>query len=459
MAKKVYKPTDTNTINSVAFNWNSFVHDVVNGKYILVLGSEIMLSKDTNKECNGDSSTLVLNDVKEALIAEGNLSKEKQLENFSHLACSHSNIDNHIRESVNQRLEFLVDEMEPLLVELIKTKHFRVVLTTTFDPYINELMESVWGKGNVRIMSIYNKVQDGNFDFPEYVHDDITNPVQPTVYYIFGKAFNIEEKPRFVVSDNDAIEVISKWMGKGAPEKFLEYIRSKRMLALGCEFDDWFFRFFWYSLHGSVNNLTKGEVAISYNPCSEIDKKLKSYLDGQRIFFSPDARLFLKEAMLHFNEYDAFEQVINKRQEGEIFLSYAFEDADIVKKLFFRLQESGLKVWLDNRELKGADDYEKKIPVAISRCRVFMPILSGQTQKDIAENNWRYYKDVEWVTAQQEYNSNPDRIIVLPVRLLGYDTRNFTNKAALPSCMQKTVFDMAISSSDELVTRINELIK
>lgn len=456
MAKKISKPTDTDITCSSSFSMDSFIHDIVNGNYVLVLGSEVMLKKEI---CNGDSTSMLLNDVKDALIEKGVLSENNSIESFNQLANSHTNLDTHVRDSVNKRLDFLTEEMDSSLKALLHTKMFRVVLTTTIDPYVLQLMEEVWGKGNVDVKSINDKQCDNGYDFTEYIQDDTVHRIKPTLYYIFGKAFPLENHQRFVVSDNDAIEVISKWLSKEAPLKFLSYIRSKRMLALGCKFDDWFFRFFWYSLHGSVQDLKKGEVAISCNPQSEIDAKLKSYLVSQHIYFRPDARKFMDEVIEAWGKYDLKKHILEKRTEGEVFLSYANEDFDIVSKLFFRLHSQGIKVWFDNKSLEEGDNYKNKIPEAINRCKLFIPILSSQTESDITNGNWRYYKDIEWATAQQRHNVYDCSFKVLPVRLVGFDFRKEANISALPECMNVTMFDMTKQTSDELITHINKLLK
>ncbi|MCH5175215.1 MAG: hypothetical protein J1F40_04960 [Prevotellaceae bacterium] len=57
--KKATKPG----ISSVEsqFNWDRFVKDCVNNKYVLVIGNEAVLNKDKNQEANGDSSKLLFN--------------------------------------------------------------------------------------------------------------------------------------------------------------------------------------------------------------------------------------------------------------------------------------------------------------------------------------------------------------------------------------------------------------
>lgn len=453
MAKRIYKPNDMQLQENCNFNWESIIHNVTNGQYVLVLGSEVMLSRNIEEKAAGDSEKLIFNYFNESLAEKG---FKYPCSNFNELSYSMKDIDSQIKRTISE-LDFEYNEIEPSLQKLMETKLFRVVLTTTFDPYALVLMENVWGKGNVRVMNINSLNGDEAADFDQYVIDDTANPLPPTLYYLFGKAFPKESSSRFVVTDNDAIETMSKWMSNDAPQRFLSYIRSKHMLALGCKFDDWLFRFFWYSLRGSINDFRKGEVAISLDKDSEVDRKLMNYFKSEKIHFLPDARDFMWQMNERLGEYNIKKEVLSKRKSKGVFISYAHEDFGIVSRIFFYLQKSGIDVWFDDKNLQSGDKYDMEIRDKIHSCKIFMPILSPQIQKDIIEGNERYYKDVEWNEAQAAMNINSD-IATIPVRLVGYDVRSQICKEKLPDYMNVTVFDVEKSSLSELVNLINALL-
>ena len=55
---------------------------------------------------------------------------------------------------------------------------------------------------------------------------------------------------------------------KNAPSNFLKNIRPKGVVSLGCKFDDWLFRFFWYILRKDINHIDstlKDAVAVSFS--------------------------------------------------------------------------------------------------------------------------------------------------------------------------------------------------
>jgi hypothetical protein len=65
-----------------------------------------------------------------------------------------------------------------------------------------------------------------------------------------------------------------------------------------------------------------------------------------------------------------------------VFVSYASEDADAVRRLVQSLAAVGFgDVWLDKRKLIAGDDWSDHIDEAIEQCDFFMPVLSRQADQ------------------------------------------------------------------------------
>lgn len=459
MAKKPNKPTDKKLIHS-DFIWDSFIESIVKGEYILVIGSQVVLSKENESvaSSNGDSMQLVFNYVKEHLIEKGEITEGNPSQNFTELSTSrYSRIDVNepIREVIEQQIEVVREEIEPQLMAFIEKKLFRVVLTTTFDPYIEYCMRKVWGD-ELRVMNIYAEPSSMDFDFTYPYKDELNNSIPPTLYYVFGKAMDLKRR-KFVATDNDAIEVMSKWLGPAAPKNILSYVQSKRILALGCKLDDWLFRFFWYMLKGDIKNLSEGEVVISLEN-NETDLKLKKYLEFSKIYSESDARSFIGNALLQLNNYKDKEdgRIKDMRKQKGVFLSYPYEDRNIVKLLYYKLVENGIPVWFDERNLKGGDKYDDIIPEAIEGCPVFIPILSAQVKKDLMEGKERYYNGIEWKAIQMLCKNNLGRRVIIPVCIGGYDERSEYHNKLIPDEFKKTVVNLDKQSTvAELISLIN----
>jgi hypothetical protein len=64
-----------------------------------------------------------------------------------------------------------------------------------------------------------------------------------------------------------------------------------------------------------------------------------------------------------------------------IFISYAREDKRFANKLAKSLRDAGAKVWIDEKDIRGGDDYVKKITAAIEEHKEFLIILTPAAVK------------------------------------------------------------------------------
>jgi TolB-like protein len=66
---------------------------------------------------------------------------------------------------------------------------------------------------------------------------------------------------------------------------------------------------------------------------------------------------------------------------GAVFLSYASQDADAAWRICDALRASGIEVWFDQSELRGGDAWDRKIRDQIRNCRLFIPVISANTER------------------------------------------------------------------------------
>ena len=470
--KKATKPRETGRVNNV-FTWDRFVKDCARSKYVLVIGNEAILNKSMNITSKGDSQKWLFDATRDYLSREEKVNTES--EDFTQL----SKIIRDLRQSVlntlgefdfgeDQRnekefMEFydanIKNDIEPELLRLLGTRCFRVILTTTIDPYLECTMRYIWGAKGFRVLNIYGE----NKDFLPYeLEFDEFNEIKPTLYYVFGKADLYNQINKFVLSENDAMSVIPKWFSAERPKELLKYIQGEGMkiLSIGCKFDNWLFRFFWFILRGDVSNLSNGQVAVEF---SKEDEKLKRYLEHENVKLFPDARQFMGEAYFNLDSALRLEN-LPRKQEG-IFISYAHEDKYIARPLFDRLREEGFPVWIDEKGLEPSDEYDKRIRTAINSCRVFMPLLSSQVRDDLENGIDRYYWRKEWNWAQIRYEDerqidthHSKKMKVLPVIIGDYQVRDKVHEKTLPCIKEATAHEISKSSFCELVKTINKII-
>jgi len=63
-----------------------------------------------------------------------------------------------------------------------------------------------------------------------------------------------------------------------------------------------------------------------------------------------------------------------------VFLSYASQDAHAAQQLCEALRAAGVEVWFDRSELRGGDAWDRQIHERIRDCRLFVAIISAQTE-------------------------------------------------------------------------------
>lgn len=63
-----------------------------------------------------------------------------------------------------------------------------------------------------------------------------------------------------------------------------------------------------------------------------------------------------------------------------VFLSYAHEDADAVRRIAEELRAAGIEVWFDQSELRGGEAWDASIRRKIAECALFIPVISAATQ-------------------------------------------------------------------------------
>jgi len=94
-----------------------------------------------------------------------------------------------------------------------------------------------------------------------------------------------------------------------------------------------------------------------------------------------------------------------------IFISYASQDAAAAQRLSEALTAAGLRVWLDQSELRGGDAWDASIRRQIGDCALFMPLVSANTNA-----RGEGYFRLEWQLAvERSIRIADDQPFLLPV--------------------------------------------
>ena len=437
MGRKPKDPNGTQKALGGGFNEQAFVDGVFNNEYILVVGSGVVLNRNRFPATNGDINRYIINEI--------NSDCHKEQANF----IDYQNFTDIVRGTPLDKqdpiyslladgLDYELDDISPELTQLLRSKLFKFVLTTTIDGYMEALLRDIWGD-ELRIVNISEN--QSLKDFQSALESSRVNKYeQPTLFYVFGKVVKGREKPKgFMETDVDAIRYIEKWIKDLDNRHIVPFLKKKRMLALGCKYDDWYFRFFWYILTRGFNDteregakdsdgsiITRDNLATLFSPDDPSDRQLKEYLCRRGVCLHDDVWEFMSHiyTLLTSTEPDSpfRKMILDKRREGEIFISYKSSDVLYASELFCKLaREKKLNVWFDNVKLKAGDNYTADIREAIQETKVFIPILSPAVSKELEEKGERidtFYSE-EWHLASEN-----SQLTVLPVAIGGYNLRS-----------------------------------
>lgn len=398
------------------FNLEKLLKDIFNDKYALVVGNEIIL--DSRIEPTGDVTEYILRRVNEEFNAS--------YASYSEIALDKSERINPVRLLFHEDdFKFSADDVSIELRKLLETKLFTTILTTSTTGYLEALLREIW-KDELRVVNIYEKDSIDSFQRVKKTYRKNQEYRQPTLVYVFGK---LEEDltKKYIRTDTDAIRLIEKWMRMDVEEhnELLQFIRSKRLLALGCKYDDWYFRFLWYVLTGDVdseNFMGHGEVAFELNSDERSELSLQCFLNRTNICVLGDARAFLKtitDALTEESDNNFIKLQIEKsRRRNGVFISYCSKDKLIACQLYYKLLENKYDVWIDKSRLYGGDDYEKEIAEAINSAKVIIILLSPAIANDLTNKDIAHYYNKEWQMAKQLENK-----IIIPVVCNGYSVQ------------------------------------
>lgn len=131
----------------------------------------------------------------------------------------------------------------------------------------------------------------------------------------------------------------------------------------------------------------------------------------------------------------------------DVFISHATEDKDsIVRPLAHELQNSGLRVWYDEFELKLGDSLRRKIDAGLANSKFGIVVLSHQFFK----KNWSQYELDGLVTREMTGEQ-----IILPI------WHNISKQEVIsysPSLADKLARSTATHTVEEIAIEIIELI-
>lgn len=383
--------------DKVEENWNVLFDQIVKGNVIPVIGPELV-------ELGGKTSVQQIIDVfsEECGIDCGEKDSFSQLvyDDKFQIEFKDEEIHKLIRENIKNIIDNCSEESDNIILrKFLSIKYFPFVITTLFDPIVENIMRELHGD-KLRILCFRN---DPN------KNDDLFNSEEtksPTLYYMFGKADGFSDS--FVVTDSDMLRFSRAWMlpadsaTKAKPSVLSSVLSKRYLLVLGYDYQDWLFRFFWYAMKSeSLGQEKTGMLAHSHD-----DQGLIEFLTRAKAFtqVEPDMNKFVDKLNEGIQRAEAKlmkdtpQQDIVPEHGTDVFISYSRGDKEIVEELFSVLISKGLHVWYDKQSMYKGLDFLNQIENAVKRSSFFVPIFTDTIIKQADKEHpyrleWKYATD------------------------------------------------------------------
>lgn len=309
------------------------------------------------------------------------------------------------------------------LWKLTRIKSFDMFITTVYDNFLADTIKTI---RSIHTHIRYYTVHEKNLNLlTNDLFASFKDSRSTLVYQIFGNMDNCME-PAY--TERDILENIVQFqieMANNTQNSLFMKLRSSSLLFLGCEFDDWLFRFFIRTVANKPYELPFKKQKLNFvvddfvrnkkDPFQELPGFLKNYT--VELFHSSQVSDFV-DMLLKRVEKNQPEEIIHFSDfPGDVFISFEGTDRPAARRLTENLRSDGFDVWLDEREFKGGDAVDETIIKAINKCKIFIPLVSKNSQKIQTEDGKLKYHQQEWHQVYTNKTSSKKGIKIIPLKI------------------------------------------
>ena len=395
---------DDRVIQSI---WDDLLEFVEDGKVIPIIGAELL-------EVEHEGSRVPLYTVVARKVAERLLPGEAVPADttLNDVVCRYT-ATGRPREDVYPKIRSIMRETQfktpEVLRKLARITPFNLFVTLTFDSLLAAAINEVRFGG--RPGTIELAYAPGDFQDLETPRRGLR---QPVVYHLFGK---VSAAPDYVITDECILEFLHGI--QSAPRRanlLFDELRANHLLFLGCNFADWFARFF--------IRIAKSDQLSKPRPATEVLVDSAVPGDGPLVVFlehfSRRTRMLPGTAADFVTELEArylrraasaapaaagltasgtgggAGAAQDPMRRGSVFISYASEDYEAARTLHESLDAAGIESWFDKERLGSGDAFAQRIRSSINNCACFVPLISANTSgrlEGFFRREWYWARD------------------------------------------------------------------
>lgn len=396
--------------------WEELINQIEEGRVIPVIGPDLLTEQPDGRNLH---QCLV-----DGLARWGEVTSSPK--SFSQLLYDRSFQTTMTKSKLNRdTIYWMIDSQvkkmrvtpHPLLKRLLNTKRFPFVITTSFTPVVEDCMKAIYGAESVRSLQFNNDSQRSM----RVGFGDIQNEQEmmvPTVFYMFGKVSS--EPHRYVVTDMDMLEFCRTWMsGLGIPRNLSESLGKRYLLFLGGSYNDWLFRFIWFSMRrSSLERRQNASMFVVPENKSAEEDSFEDFLDRLETFTQHDPDHVIREIETRLASRMDSGSSLKDSSRTDVFISYSRKDSAVAFALYKELQCRGLKVWFDLDSIGKGENWQLSIERGIHNTSLFVPLLTRNVSSEyLSPHEYR----VEWDLASSIQSRLGGRGFIIPIAEAGFD--------------------------------------
>ncbi|MGE5342342.1 MAG: toll/interleukin-1 receptor domain-containing protein [Candidatus Omnitrophota bacterium] len=318
-------------------------------------------------------------------------------------------------------LKTVIPVPESPLWKIARIRSFPLIITTTHDEFLEQVLAGVRDYPTTAVH--YTVADKSRHGLNASLFQDLKEGKRSLVYHIYGTAEH-SVAPSYTEKDIlETVVTLQKDIEMEPENPFFQELKNSSLLFIGCGYDDWLFRFFIramtnkpYECHSrSQSRSFIGDDFEAFH-CGGLPGFLKAH--AAEVYYSGGNTGFVDELFHRLSEKYPQKVIEPDRFPRHVMISFHGKDRDAARQLATNLSADGIQAWLDERELRIGNEVNEEIIRAISRCAVFIPILS-QNARELHSADGRsvkyHIREWEWGFGQYTKGQNPRRI--MPVKI------------------------------------------
>jgi hypothetical protein len=450
-------------------DWQSLIKDLTAGKVIPVLGGDLSLVKviREKEDCLVSINEYIAGELPGKLNIPQTIGKRCGLEEF---VAAYRNSDRYeeLIKTVNSIYEEIDENQLYLdyLEKLGRIPDFNIFISTTPDKFLEKALCKArnikYNQIEVLKYSLQNtsgQNSTGKKEEPAALSNRNKEESRVKVIKLMGCFDNVVSP---ALTDEEMLEhffsISMKKYTHPLLKEFMQLIENKTLLFIGCDFPDWFMRFI---IRIITNERYQSRTICDYivwNGPGEREKLYQFLKQFKKNIYPPeegqneDLSKFFEKLHDQLRIYET----VPIQYEGTVFLSYKSQDVDKARMLKRILSKNGIDVWFDERDL-AIGQHKEKIENEIRRCKVFVPIISGNSLSAPPNS---YLKAVEWLAGESRFNAdNYYKRLTFQVVPIIIDDKKKASDERIPNFMKKFTIRNFPQDIDDIIKDIKSYLK